>query len=87
MVVEDPSRACQLRADPRFGDIASAAVAGATGGCGRAVVERLVAEGVPVRALVRDYTKAVCAAVPRSWLPPSGTATAVWGKRLVPHIE
>eukprot|EP00208_Stichococcus_sp_RCC1054_P005966 CAMPEP_0206148608 /NCGR_PEP_ID=MMETSP1473-20131121/37139_1 /ASSEMBLY_ACC=CAM_ASM_001109 /TAXON_ID=1461547 /ORGANISM="Stichococcus sp, Strain RCC1054" /LENGTH=357 /DNA_ID=CAMNT_0053546003 /DNA_START=45 /DNA_END=1118 /DNA_ORIENTATION=- len=42
----------------RFGSIASAAVAGATGGCGRAVVARLVAEGVPVLALVRDYTKA-----------------------------
>ena len=43
----------------RFGGIASAAVAGATGGCGKAVVNRLVAEGIPVRALVRDFAKAV----------------------------
>lgn len=43
----------------RFGGIASAAVAGATGGCGKAIVDRLVAEGIPVRALVRDFTKAV----------------------------
>ena len=34
-------------------------VAGATGGVGKAVVERLLAEGVPVRALVRDGVKAV----------------------------
>lgn len=34
-------------------------VAGASGGTGRAIVERLVAEGVPVRALVRDLDKAV----------------------------
>ena len=34
-------------------------VAGATGGVGRAVVERLAAEGIPVRALVRDGVKAV----------------------------
>ncbi len=36
-----------------------ALVAGATGGTGRAIVERLVAEGVPVRALVRDVAAAV----------------------------
>jgi short-subunit dehydrogenase len=34
-------------------------VAGATGGCGRKVVETLVAHNVPVRALVRDLDKAV----------------------------
>lgn len=34
-------------------------VAGATGGVGKAVVERLAAEGVPVRALVRDGVKGV----------------------------
>ena len=33
-------------------------VAGATGGVGRAVVRQLVAQGVPVRALVRDGVKA-----------------------------
>jgi len=36
-----------------------ALVAGATGGTGRAIVERLVAEGVPVRALVRNVAAAV----------------------------
>jgi hypothetical protein len=34
-------------------------VAGATGGCGRKVVETLVQHNVPVRALVRDLDKAV----------------------------
>jgi hypothetical protein len=33
-------------------------VAGATGGTGQAVVQRLVQEGIPVRALVRDKTAA-----------------------------
>ena len=42
----------------RFAEV-KAFVAGATGGCGRAVVQRLVAEGVPVRALVRDIRRAV----------------------------
>ena len=37
----------------------SVAVAGATGGVGKAVVERLAREGVPTRALVRDQYKAV----------------------------
>ena len=41
-----------------FGDF-RAFVAGATGGTGQAIVRRLVAEGVPVRALVRDISKAV----------------------------
>lgn len=35
-------------------------VAGATGGTGLAIVRRLVAENIPVRALVRDTNKAVC---------------------------
>lgn len=35
-------------------------VAGATGGTGRAIVQRLVAESIPVRALVRDTGRAVC---------------------------
>ena len=34
-------------------------VAGATGGTGQAIVRRLITEGVPVRALVRDTSKAV----------------------------
>ena len=34
-------------------------VAGATGGTGQAIVRRLVAEGVPVRALVRNINQAV----------------------------
>ena len=34
-------------------------VAGATGGTGRAIVARLSAEGIPVRALVRDVGAAV----------------------------
>lgn len=34
-------------------------VAGATGGTGRAIVARLSAEGIPVRALVRDIGAAV----------------------------
>ena len=34
-------------------------VAGATGGTGQAIVRRLVAEGVPVRALVRNVSQAV----------------------------
>ncbi|GAB4821333.1 hypothetical protein N2152v2_008379 [Parachlorella kessleri] len=44
-------------ADERYKDL-KVLVAGATGGVGRAVVERLLAEGVPVRALVRDGVKA-----------------------------
>ena len=36
-------------------------VAGATGGVGKQVVQVLLNEGVKVRALVRDYTKAVSA--------------------------
>ncbi len=37
----------------------TAVVAGATGGVGRAVVNRLLAEGVPTTALVRNPTEAV----------------------------
>ena len=36
-----------------------AVVAGASGGVGRAIVQRLVKEGVPVVALVRNVPKAV----------------------------
>lgn len=36
-----------------------AVVAGATGGTGRAIVARLAAEGVPIRALVRNAAAAV----------------------------
>ena len=45
-------------------------VAGATGGVGSQVVQCLRNEGVKVRALVRDYTKAVGAKTPDStpWL-------------------
>ena len=39
-------------------------VAGATGGTGSAVVARLVAEGVPVRALVRDPDSAAARGLP-----------------------
>ena len=40
-----------------------AVVAGATGGVGKAIVQRLVREGVPVTALARD---------PRDAVSPSG---------------
>jgi hypothetical protein len=40
-------------------------VAGATGGCGRKVVETLVQHNVPVRALVRDLDKAVSCIIAR----------------------
>ncbi len=36
-----------------------AVVAGATGGVGKAIVQRLVREGVPVTALARDVREAV----------------------------
>ena len=42
-------------------------VAGATGGTGQAIVRRLIAEGVPVRALVRNVSQAVS----RSVVPPA----------------
>ena len=38
-------------------------VAGATGGTGQAIVRRLIAEGVPVRALVRNVSQAVSPSV------------------------
>lgn len=37
----------------------SVAVAGASGGVGKAIVERLSREGVPIRALVRNPYEAV----------------------------
>ena len=47
-------------------------VAGATGGTGQAIVRRLVAEGVPVRALVRNISQAVrCSVNLVSVLPTS----------------
>jgi len=42
----------------RFSDIKKALVAGATGGTGRAIVDRLLKEGLTVRALVRDASSA-----------------------------
>ena len=62
-----------------------AVVAGATGGTGRAIVARLAAEGVPIRALVRDPAAAVrprcmqagsCA----PWCPGGGRGGG-WGAR------
>lgn len=47
-----------VQASGPLGDF-QAFVAGATGGTGQAIVRRLVAEGVPVRALVRDIGRAV----------------------------
>jgi uncharacterized protein YbjT (DUF2867 family) len=41
-------------------------VAGATGGVGRAVVQQLAAQGVAVRALVRDGVKAAASLPPPS---------------------
>ena len=42
-----------------FKSIGTAVVAGATGQTGKAILQRLVREGVPVKALVRDPSKAV----------------------------
>ena len=47
-----------LAVDERFSKI-TVFVAGATGGTGRAIVNRLVLEGVPVKCLVRDFSAAV----------------------------
>ncbi|CAL5220361.1 g2361 [Coccomyxa viridis] len=58
-----PLRSSVQQSGP-YGDF-QAFVAGATGGTGQAIVRRLVAEGVPVRALVRDISRAA------SLLPPS----------------
>lgn len=44
-------------ADQRYSGI-KVLVAGATGGVGKAVVQQLVTQGIPVRALVRDGVKA-----------------------------
>lgn len=43
----------------RFKGVGTAVVAGATGQTGKAIVQRLIRDGVPVRALVRDLSKAV----------------------------
>lgn len=42
----------------RFKGVGTAVVAGATGQTGKAIVQRLIRDGVPVRALVRDLSKA-----------------------------
>ena len=54
-------------------------VAGATGGVGRQVVQVLLSEGVKVRALVRDYTKAVSASATTHLVKPlsSGTISCI----------
>ena len=49
---------------PRFAAFSRVLVAGATGGTGAAVVARLQAEGVRVRALVRDPDSAAARALP-----------------------
>ncbi|EFN52936.1 hypothetical protein CHLNCDRAFT_26272 [Chlorella variabilis] len=46
-------------------------VAGATGGVGKAVVQQLVAQGVPVKALVRDGVKAA------GMLPPASRGVEI----------
>jgi hypothetical protein len=51
--------------DPRLAGLGRVLVAGATGGVGRAVVEQLLAAGIPVRALVRSAERA------RAVLPPT----------------
>ena len=50
----------------RYTAVGTAVVAGAAGKTGRAIVQRLIREGVPVRALVRDTIAAVrdCAVPP-----------------------
>lgn len=45
-------------ADSRLLDVGKVLVAGATGGTGRAVVQQLAEQGIPVRALVRDGLRA-----------------------------
>ncbi|KAK9807122.1 hypothetical protein WJX73_007743 [Symbiochloris irregularis] len=45
-------------ASTRFKDAGPAVVAGAAGGTGKAIVQRLIQEGVPVRALVRNLSAA-----------------------------
>lgn len=47
-----------LSSSVAFADL-RAFVAGATGRTGQAIVRRLAAEGIPVRALVRDTSEAV----------------------------
>ena len=46
-------------------------VAGATGGVGKAVVEQLASQGIPVRALVRDGVKA------SGMLPPASQGVEI----------
>lgn len=54
---EIPERLALPEADQRFEGM-KVLVAGATGGVGRAVVKQLAAQGIAVRALVRDGVKA-----------------------------
>lgn len=54
----DPYAASSTGDGGRFSGVKKALVAGATGGTGRAIVKRLLAEGITVRALVRDASKA-----------------------------
>ena len=53
-----PQKMLSHQSPNRFSGL-KAAVAGATGGVGKEIVMRLAAEGVPVRALVRDPYAAV----------------------------
>ena len=46
-------------ASERFRELGTTVVAGAAGGTGKAIVQRLIRDGVPVRALVRDVFAAV----------------------------
>ena len=69
-----PLRSSVQQSGP-FGEF-QAFVAGATGGTGQAIVRRLVAEGVPVRALVRDISRAVSHRRPA--LPGSLSALHFW---------
>ena len=53
----------------RFKDFGTAVVAGAAGRTGKAIVQRLIQDGVPVRALVRDIANAVRQP---AYCPPDG---------------
>ena len=58
-------------------------VAGASGGVGRAIVQRLAAEGVPVKALVRDVSRAVC--IPQPLNQVQGSAYGLEGTNSIPQ--
>lgn len=58
-----PSRARAVRAEA-FPGVDRVFVAGATGGCGKEVVRRLTAEGLSVRALVRDPGSQAASSLP-----------------------